>query len=146
MYRIIDAEKANFTIVRMTGLLEVSRSGFYKWRAAEQTGPTPTQQRRDAIDAKVKACHTASDQVYGSPRILADLREGGEVISRKTVAASMRRQRLAGISPRKFTPVTTVIDLDAHRPKDLVDRRFDQGQLDKVWTSDITYLATDEGW
>jgi hypothetical protein len=24
----------------------------------------------------------------------------------------MRRQRLAGISPRKFTPVTAVIDLD----------------------------------
>jgi transposase InsO family protein len=84
--------------------------------------------------------------VYGSPRILADLREDGEVISRKTVAASMRRQQLAGISPRRFTPVTTVIDLDAHRPKDLVDRRFDRGDLDRVWTSDITYLATDEGW
>jgi transposase InsO family protein len=146
MYRIIEAEKANFTIVRMTELLEVSRSGFYKWRLTQQTGPTPTRQRRDAIDAKVKRFHAASDQVHGSPRILADLREGGEVISRKTVTASMRRQGVAGISPRRFTPVTTVIDLDAHRPQDLVDRRFDQGQLDKVWTSDITYLATDEGW
>ena len=146
MYRIIDAEKANFTIVRMTGLLEVSRSGFYKWRAAQQAGPTPTQQRREVIDAKIAGFHAASDQVYGAPRILADLRADGEVISCKTVAASMRRQRLAGISPRRFTPVTTVVDLDAHRPQDLVDRRFDQGQLDKVWTSDITYLATDEGW
>ena len=102
MYRIIEAEKANFTIVRMTGLLEVSRSGFYKWRTARAAGPTPAQQRREAIDVKVKGFHDASDQVYGAPRILADLREDGEVISRKTVAASMRRQRLAGISPRKF--------------------------------------------
>ncbi|WP_158083896.1 DDE-type integrase/transposase/recombinase [Mycobacterium sp. AT1] len=84
--------------------------------------------------------------MYGAPRILADLREDEEVISRKTVAASMRRQRLAGISPRRFTPVTTVVDLDAHQPKDLVDRRFDRGDLDKVWTSDITYLSTGEGW
>lgn len=84
--------------------------------------------------------------MYGAPRILADLRDDGEVISRKTVAASMRRQRLAGISPRRFTPVTTVVDLDAHRPKDLVDRRFDRGQLNEVWTSDIAYLTTGEGW
>lgn len=146
MYRIIEAEKANFTIVRMTGLLEVSRSGFYKWRAGGLAGPSPTQVRRDLIDAKVKRFHDASDQVYGSPRILADLRDEGVAVSRKTVAASMRRQQLAGISPRKFTPVTTVIDLDAHRPKDLVERRFDRGELDKVWTSDITYLSTGEGW
>jgi putative transposase len=146
MYRVIEAQKANFTVTRMTGLLEVSRSGFYKWRAAGLAGPTPAQRRREVIDAKVKEFHDASDQVYGSPRILVDLRDDGEVISRKAVAASMRRQQLAGISPRRFTPVTTVVDLDAHRPKDLVDRRFDRGELDKVWTSDITYLATDEGW
>lgn len=146
MYRIIEAEKANFTIVRMTGLLEVSRSGFYKWRTARAAGPTPAQQRREAIDVKVKGFHDASDQVYGAPRILADLREDGEVIFCKTVAASMRRQRLAGISPRKFTSVTTVVDLDAHRPKDLVNRRFDRGELNKVWTSDITYLPTGAAW
>jgi putative transposase len=103
MYRIIDAEKANLTIVRMTGLLEVSRSGFYKWRATEQAGPTPTQQRRDAIDAKVKAFHAASDQVYGSPRILADLREGGEVISRKTVAVRCAGSAWPG-SARESSP------------------------------------------
>jgi hypothetical protein len=87
MYRVIEAEKANFTVTRMTRLLEVSRSGFYKWRAAGLAGPSPAQQRREVIDAKVKAFHDASDQVYGAPRILADLREHRVRISRKTVAA-----------------------------------------------------------
>jgi putative transposase len=134
MYRVIEADKADFTVVRMAGLLEVSRSGFCKWRAAQAAGPTPAQQRREQIDTKVRGFHEASDQVYGSPRILADLRADGVTILRKTVAASMRRQQLAGISPRRFTPVTTVVDLDAHRSKDLVDRRFEQGELDTVWT------------
>ena len=143
---MIEAEKATYTIKRMCALLEVSRSGFYKWRKARDAGPTPTQQRRTELDAKVAAFHQASDGVYGAPRICADLRADGETVSRKTVAASMRRQKLAGISPRTFAPATTVVDADAAVPKDLVGRRFDTGALDRVWTSDITYLRTGEGW
>lgn len=143
---MIEAEKANYPITRMCALLEVSRSGFYKWRANRGRGPTPTEQRRAELDAKVATFHKASDGVYGAPRILADLRDDGQTVSRKTVAASLRRQGLAGISPRTFAPVTTIVDLDAVVPQDLVKRRFDVGELDRVWTSDITYLRTGEGW
>jgi putative transposase len=143
---VIEAGKATYAVKRMCELLEVSRSGFYRWRALREGGPTPVQRRRAELDAKVAASHAGSDGVYGAPRILADLRADGERVSRKTVAASLRRQRLAGISPRRFAPVTTVVDLDAPVPKDLVRRRFDTGVLDRVWTSDITYLRTGEGW
>ena len=97
---MIEAEKASYPIKRMCELLEVSRSGFYQWRASRDRGPTPSQRRRAALDAKVAASHAGSDGVYGAPRVLADLRAAGERVSRKTVAASLRRQRLAGISPR----------------------------------------------
>jgi putative transposase len=143
---VIEAEKADYPITRMCELLEVSRSGFYKWRKSGNGGPTPAARRRAELDAKVAKFHAASDGVYGAPRILADLRDSGERVSRKTVAASLRRQGLAGISPRRFAPATTVVDLDAAVPKDLVRRRFDTGVLDRVWTSDITYLSTGEGW
>lgn len=143
---MIEAEKATYPIKRMCKLLEVSRSGFYEWRKSRDDGPTPTARRRAELDAKVAKFHEASDGVYGAPRILADLRADGQRVSRKTVAASLRRQGLAGISPRRFTPATTVVDLDAAVPKDLVGRRFDTGVLNRVWTSDITYLRTGEGW
>jgi putative transposase len=146
MFRLIDAEKTNFTITRMISLLNVSRSGYYKWVAAQAAGPSSTAVRRAALDAKVAAFHKASDDVYGTPRILADLREDGETVSRKTVAASLRRQRLHGISPRKFTPVTTIPEKGRPNPEDLVDRVWDTGTLDRVWTSDITYLPTGQGW
>jgi putative transposase len=143
---VIEAEKAIYTVSRMCGLLEVSRSGFYKWRKSLDGGPSPSRQRRAELDAKVADFHKASDGVYGAPRILADLRAAGTRVSRKTVAASLRRQGLAGICPRRFAPATTVVDLDAPVPKDLVRRRFDTGELDRVWISDITYLRTGQGW
>jgi putative transposase len=145
-YRLMDAEKACFEIARMADLLGVSRSGYYAWTRREQAGPTPAQQRRTALTTKIITFHADSDQVYGSPRILADLRDDGETVSRKTVAKLMRSNRIVGISPRGWTPVTTLPDPESSSIPDLVSRRFDHGQLNKVWTSDITYLATGEGW
>src|SRR5690625_1220573 len=82
----------------------------------------------------------------GAPRIARELAAAGVAVDRKTVAASMRRQGLEGISPRMFTPVTTIQDPAARGLADHAQRRWDRGRLDAVWTSDITYLATGEGW
>ena len=43
---MIEAEKATYTVKRMCDLLEVSRSGFYKWRVRRDRGPSPLQRRR----------------------------------------------------------------------------------------------------
>ena len=142
----MDTEKAHYGIARMARLLEVSRSGYYDWANRQTAGPTPAQQRRAALTDKIRTFHADSDGVYGSPRILADLREAGETVSAKTVAKLMRRNAIVGISPRKFIPVTTIPGPDPHRLPDLVKGCFDHGVLNKVWISDITYLGTDEGW
>ena len=136
------------SVKRMCELLGVSSSGFYAWQKREQAGPVDGSRaaRRADLLVKIRVAHDASDGVNGSPRITADLREGGEVVSTKTVAKLMRDNGIRGISPRPWHPVTTVTTLaDRHLP-DLVNRRFDQGRLNAVWTSDITYLTTGEGW
>jgi putative transposase len=142
----MDAEKATFSVTRMARLLAVSRSGYYDWARRRVAGPSEAERRRADLTAKIAQHHTESDGTYGSPRILADLREAGERVSAKTVAKLMKAAGIAGISPRGFVPVTTQRGPDPQPVADLVERRFDHGELNRVWTSDITYLPTGQGW
>jgi putative transposase len=129
----------------MLDLLEIPRSSFYDWRTRKDAPPGPRARRREELAQAIVAAHEASDGVNGAPRITADLRAEGWTVSQKTVAKSMRELRIQGISPRPWR-VTTIPDAAAGQLPDLVERVFDRGQLDAVWISDITYLATGEGW
>ena len=135
-----------FSIRRMARLLDVSPSGYHAYvKRMAATVLTPRQQRRADLEAKIIEVHRASDGRYGSPRVTAELRDQGEVVTEKTVAKIMAAIGIEGISPRTFKVKTTVVDPAASFPPDLVNRRFDQGRLDAVWLTDITYLSCGQG-
>jgi hypothetical protein len=136
------AEKSCYSVSRMARLLEVSRSGFYAWC---KRVPSKRAVRAERIEQKIGWFHGESDEVSGSPRILVDLREDGEVISRKTVAKSMRRLGLRGICPKRWR-TTTIVDAADTYPADAAKRVWDTGTVNSVWVGDITYLRTWEGW
>ncbi|MHB8671254.1 MAG: IS3 family transposase [Acidimicrobiales bacterium] len=137
-------ECANFEITRMARLLEVSTSGYYRWRAARDRPGLPSEVRRADLDTKIIVLHRASGATYGSPRITADLHEAGVRVSRNTVAARMAEMGVVGVSPRLFK-VTTKPDPSALYPPDLVKRDFHPDGIYQLWTSDITYLTIGDG-
>ena len=138
------AECANFEVTRMARLLEVSPSGYYRWRAAQDRPALPSEVRRADLDAKIISFHKASHGTYGSPRVTTDLHEAGEQVSHNTVAARMASLGIVGVSPRLFK-VTTNSDPAASYPPDLVDRDFHPQAIDALWTSDITYMRVGDG-
>jgi putative transposase len=138
------AECANFEVRRMARLLEVSTAGYYRWRAAQDRPPLPSEIRRAELDAKIVSFHRASAGTYGSPRITEDLHDAGEQVSRNTVAARMAALGLVGVSPRLFK-ITTQPDPAATYPPDLVGRDFHPQGVNQLWTSDITYLRIGAG-
>jgi putative transposase len=123
-------------------VLGVSESWFYKWR---DRPPTPRQQRRERLDADVRRAYLDSDGDYGSPRVRADLREGGWRVSTKTVAASMARQGLVGRPTRRRFRCLTRPDKAARPIPDLVKRDFTAPAINLKWCGDLTEIPTDEG-
>jgi transposase InsO family protein len=121
--------------------LGVSESWFYKWK---DRGRSARQQRRARLDAAVRASFDASEGTYGSPRVLADLLEAGWRVSKKTVEASMARQRLVARAKRRRRHLTRP-DKRAVPHPDLLRRDFAAAAINEKWCGDLTEIPTDEG-
>ena len=78
--------------------LGVAPSTFYERRSRP---PSAARQRRERLDAAVKACFEASGGTYGSPRVHAQLRRDGHTVSKRSVEASMARQGLQARPKRR---------------------------------------------
>jgi len=122
-------------------LLGVSLSWFYKWRGRP---PTPRQQRRADLDAAVAAMFDDAKGLHGSPRLHADLRAAGWVVTEKTVAESMRRQGLAARKAKRRKGLTKQ-DKTAPRFPDLVNRDFTAAAPNRKWCGDVTEIPTADG-
>ena len=99
----------------------------------------------EALKARIRAIHQWSRGTYGAPRILAELLDSGEAVSRKRIARLMREMGLSGVSRRKGTR-TTRRNRDARPAPDLVERRFEAEAPDQLWVADITYVPTWAGF
>ncbi len=142
LFRLIDAEKANYPISLLCRVLGVSRSGYYDWK---DRPPSERDKVNAALTAKIREIHDRSRGVYGYPRIHAELGALGVRCSRKRVARLMRKAGLRGcLRGRKKR--TTRRDKHAAPAADLVKRNFCATAPDKLWTADITYVATQEGF
>jgi len=90
-YQFIAEHRHEYLITLMCRVLEVSVSGYYAWSKR----PPSQHSRKDAhLAEQVKTVFYANRQVYGSPRVHAELQAQGIHCARKRVARLMRDQEL----------------------------------------------------
>jgi transposase InsO family protein len=126
----------------MCRVLGVTPGGDYGWR---KRPPCPTARRREALVETLKVIHGEVKARYGSPRLHAELVARGQPCCVNTVAKLMRQNGIAARTKRKFRCTT---DSNHERPvaENVVNRQFAPTAANPVWTADITFIPTREGW
>jgi putative transposase len=142
-FAFIAEHRACYPVARLCRTLEVTASGYYAWR---RRSPSPRLVANQALLVAIRASHAQSQRTYGSPRVHADLVAQGQRCSRKRVARLMRQDRLQARPRRRFRPQTTQVDGSLPVAPNRLGRPFQAGAPNQTWLSDITYVATAEGW
>jgi transposase InsO family protein len=142
-YAWIDRHGDQFSLAEMCEKLNVSVSGFRAWKR----GGKPDRKRlTDAqMLALIQSIHAEFKGAYGSPRMTEELRQRGFSAGKGRVERLMRENGIRARHKRRYK-VTTDSKHSLPVAENKLARNFTPSAPNQAWTSDITYLWTDEGW
>ena len=145
-FAFIQAHARIWRVTTMCRVLEVSRAGYYAWRAR----PLCDRVKDDRVlTEKIREIQQQVEQRYGSPRVRMELRALGFPCGKTRVARLMREAGLPAKSASAFHPATTQSTHDEPVAPNVVNREFSlesNPRPDVTWAGDITYIPTQEGW
>lgn len=126
----------------MCNTLAVSRSGYY----ARLKCPESQHSQEDKQLVKhIEGIYEQSRRTYGSPRVHDQLKDQGVRCGENRVARLMRQQGIAVEKKRRFMSTT---DSNHQLPiaPNRLNQHFEATRPNAVWTADITYIWTKQGW
>jgi len=138
----IKEHRKDYPIGIMCRLLSASRSGYHRWIKRKLSAREFENRRLLEI---IVFHYKKSKRTYGLPRILAAIRRQVLKVNKKRVARLMRENNIKAKTKRRFK-VTTVQNSKAAASENLLNQNFTASSENKIWTGDITYLWTKEGW
>ena len=127
-------------------VLQVSVSGYFRWLARSPSQGCSSRHLADSlIVTHMRAIERQVKGEYGWPRMQKGLQARGIRTGKERVRKLMQQHCIRGKTKRKFMRTT---DSSYKLPvaADLVQRRFTASAPDRVWTTDITYIHTAQGW
>ena len=144
-YAWIREHRKMYPVRLMCDVMDVSPSGYYD---RLQRKPSPRAERTDRIKQTVQQVYDEHYGIYGSYKIADVMRQRDELESacRNTVASAMRELCLKSRICKAFKPTTTRADPSKRPAKNLLEQDFTAAGPNQKWVTDITYLATAQGW
>lgn len=141
-YARIDALRQQHPVAAMCRVLDVSESGYHAWRK-RPLSPRACDDAR--LEVEVKAAHDRTRHTYGPERLQVDLADNGIRVGIHRIKRLRKKLGLRCKQKRQFKGTTDSRHTLPVAPN-LLDRQFKMAAPNQAWVTDITYIATDEGW
>ena len=125
-------------------VLGVSRSGYHAWATRHASQRAKAKER---LKVAAQAAHQRTRQTYGAVRLQKELAGDGFAASLGTIKRLRRELGLQCVQQeRRFRVTTTDSRHSSPVAPNLLAQEFTAQRPDVVWTADITYVPTQEGW
>jgi len=141
-YQVMAKHLGSYGVGKMARVLGVSRSGYYAW--VDRPESVRSRQKVDLTE-QIREIQRKMLHRYGTPRVTRELARRGQSVGHNRVARILRENGL-GARPRRRFRVTTKSAQGPAAAGNELDRHFWAAAVNQKWVSDITYVATAEGW
>lgn len=138
----MEESRKDYPLWLMCKVLQVSRAGYYHW-IKRITSCRYLEERR--LLEIIRYHYNRSRGTYGLPRIYAAIRKEGLKVNKKRIARIMRANNIRAKTKKRFK-VTTKQNSRTKASENMLKGNFSSERENRIWTSDITYLWTKEGW
>jgi putative transposase len=148
MVGFIDDHREEYGVEPICRVLPIAPSSYYaqKARQADPSRLPARSQREAGLREPIERVWKENRSVYGARKVWLQLKREGFEVARCTVARLMRQMGLRGAVRGRAWKTTTIVDEEAQRPADLVQRDFTATRPNQLWVADITYVATWAGF
>ena len=141
-YQFMAKHSGTYGVEKMARVLSVSRSGYYAW----MDRPDCMRMCQKAeLTEQIREIQRQVHHRYGTPRVTKELARRGRSVGHNRVARILREKGL-GARPKRRFRVTTKSAQGPAVAENKLDRHFWAAAVNQKWVSDITYVATAEGW
>jgi putative transposase len=122
--------------------MAVSPSGYYKWLKRR---PSRRALEEGRLEAEIKAAHRRTRETCGPERLQRDLAHHGVKVGIWRIRRIRKKLGIRCKQTRRFRATT---DSRHTLPvaENLLNQQFSATAPNQVWVSDLTYIATEEGW
>ncbi|RQR68743.1 IS3 family transposase [Burkholderia sp. Bp9010] len=142
-YAWIDRQVGQYPLSSLCHVLSVSVNGYRAWKRGGRPGRTRLTDTQ--LLTLIRKVHAEAKGAYGSPRMTKEIRDRGFPVSKARVERLMRENGIRARHKRRYRATTDSKHKLPVAPN-LLNREFTPAEPSQVFSSDITYIWTDEGW